>query len=239
MYSYKVLSELGNGSLESFADTRLVASDGASVRVHWPLLVARDVWWTRSADQDRVEDGDRVIIFDGVTIQELRTFVSDIYCDFPCYGWNPLDIPKPLKIVAEEEDDGDCTVQWGASHQQAEAEAGKLPLGLVAAPAPLTEAELSVLNLAAALSEAELTSPAVGASSDCVLADFADAERLFEAEASPVSEWGAGHQGPAKAGIVPLGLVAAPAPALSGNSDSGAEQLYDGATNGCCDDTEI
>ena len=113
------------------------------------------------ADQDRVEDGDRVIIFNGVTIQELRKFDSDIYCDFPCYGWNPLDIPKRLKIVAEEEDDGDCTEQWGASHQQAEAEAGKLPLGLVAAPAPLTEAELSVLNLAAALSEAELTSPAV------------------------------------------------------------------------------
>ena len=32
------------------------------------------------------------------------------------------------------------------------------------------------LNLAAAVSEAELTSPAVGASSDCVLADFAEAE---------------------------------------------------------------
>ena len=65
------------------------------------------------ADQDRVEDGDRVIIFNGVTIQELRKFVSDIYCDFPCFGWNHLDIPKPLKIVAEEEYDGDCTVQWG------------------------------------------------------------------------------------------------------------------------------
>ena len=46
----------------------------------------------------------------------------------------------------------------------------KLLLGLVAAPAPLN------LNLAAAVSEAELTSPAVGASSDCVLADFAEAE---------------------------------------------------------------
>ena len=99
MYSYKVLSELGNGSLETFADTRLVASDGASVH------------------------------------------------------------------------------HQGASvHQQAEAEAGKLPLGLVAAPAPLSEAELSVLNLSAAVSEAELTSPAVGASSDCVIADFAEAE---------------------------------------------------------------
>ena len=120
------------------------------------------------ADQDKVEDGDRVIIFNGVTIQELRKFDSDIYGDFPCFGWNPLDIPKPLKISAEEEDDGDCTVQLGASHQQAEAEAGKLPLGLVAAPA--------VLSLAAAVSEAELTSPAVGASSDCVLADLAEAE---------------------------------------------------------------
>ena len=164
------------------------------------------------ADQDRVEDGDRVIIFNGVTIQELRKFMSDIYCDFPCFGWNPLDIPKPLKIVAEEEYDGDCTVQWGASHQQAEAEAGKLPLGLVAAPAPLTEAELSVLNLAAALSEAELTSPAVGASSDCVLADFAEAETeqlgdlvnsdsVFEAGVtSPVSERGLATRGQLRQG---------------------------------------
>ena len=99
----------------------------------------------------------------------------------------------------------------------------KLLLGLVAAPAPLN------LNLAAAVSEAELTSPAVGASSDCVLADFAEAETeqlgdlvnsdsVFEAGVtSPVSERGAGHQGPAEAGIVPLSLVAAPA--LSDNSD--------------------
>ena len=44
-------------------------------------------------------------------------------------------------------------------------------------PAPLSEAELSVLNLAAdTVSEAELTSPAVGACRDCVLADFAEAE---------------------------------------------------------------
>ena len=46
----------------------------------------------------------------------------------------------------------------------------KLLLGLVSAAAPLN------LNLGAAVSEAELTSPAVGASSDCVLADFAEAE---------------------------------------------------------------
>ena len=98
------------------------------------------------------------------------------------------------------------------------------------APAPLSEAELSVLTLAAAVSEAELTSPAVGARSDCVLADFAEAETeqlgdlvnsesVFEAETSPVSGEGAGHQGPAEAGTVPLGLVAAPAPVLSNNSD--------------------
>ena len=31
--------------------------------------------------------------------------------------------------------------------------------------------------------------------------------------------WGAGHQGPAEAGTVPLGLVAAPVPATAGNSD--------------------
>jgi hypothetical protein len=82
-------------------------------------------------------------------------------------------------------------VQWGASHQQAEAEAGKLPLGLVAAPA--------VLSLAAAVSEAELTSPAVGASSDCVLADLAEgeAEQLGDlVNSESVLERGAGHQGP-------------------------------------------
>ena len=145
------------------------------------------------ADQYRVEDGDRVIIFNGVTIQELRKFDSDIYGDFPCFGWNPLDIPKPMKISAEEEDGGDCTVQWGASHQQAEAKAGKLPLGLVAAPA--------LLSLAAEVSEAELTSSANGASSDCVLADFAKAETeqlrdlvnsdsVFEAEAQGRPQWG-------------------------------------------------
>ena len=100
--------------------------------------------------------------------------------------------------MAEEEDDGDCRVQWGVSHQQAEAEAGKLPLGLVADPA--------VLSLAAAVSEAELTSPAVGASSDCVLKDLAEgetkqlghlvnSESVFEAEASPVSERGLATRG--------------------------------------------
>jgi len=34
-----------------------------------------------------------------------------------------------------------------------------------------------------------------------------------------VSEWGAGHQGPTEARKLPLGLVAAPVPALSDNSD--------------------
>ena len=35
---------------------------------------------------------------------------------------------------------------------------------------------------------------------------------VSEAVDSPVSEQGAGHQGPAEAGTVPLGLVAAPRP---------------------------
>ena len=108
-----------------------------------------------------------------------------------------LESPGYSKATEAEEDEGDCTVNWGASHQQAEAEAGKLPLGLVA-PA--------VLSLAAAVSEAELTSPAVGASSDCVLADFAEAETqqlgdlvnsesVFETETSPVSERGLATRG--------------------------------------------
>ena len=73
----------------------------------------------------------------------------------------------------------------------------------------------AVLTLAAAVSEAELTSPAVGASSDCVLADLAEgeAEQLGDLvnsesvfEASHVSEKGAGHQGPAEAGGRPRPL---------------------------------
>ena len=64
----------------------------------------------------------------------------------------------------------------------------------------------ALLSLAAAVSEAELTSPAVGASSDCVLADLAEgetkqlghlvnSESVFEAEASPVSERGLATRG--------------------------------------------
>ena len=56
----------------------------------------------------------------------------------------------------------------------------------------------------------------MSASSDCgsVLA-----VSVSEAEANPVPGWGAGYQGPAETGTVPLGLVAAPAPVLSDNSD--------------------
>ena len=35
---------------------------------------------------------------------------------------------------------------------------------------------------------------------------------VSEAVDSPVPGWGAGHQGPAEGGTVPLGLVAAPRP---------------------------
>ena len=140
MYSYRVLSELGNGSLETFADTRLVASDGASVHHQGPVSTIRP----------RPRQG------------SYRS------------GWWP---PWPPSVR----------------------------LSCPSSPSLL------------AVSEAELTSPAVGASSDCVLADFAEAETehlgdFVNSEASPVSERGAGHQGQAEAGTVPLGLVAAPRP---------------------------
>ena len=41
------------------------------------------------------------------------------------------------------------------------------------------------------------------------IGDLVNSESVYEAETSPVSERGAGHQGPAEAGTVPLGLVAA------------------------------
>ena len=102
---------------------------------------------------------------------------------------------------------------------------------------PFSEPELEVLALAASVSrddnnnsaaletEGELPSP-VSASRDCV---SVPAVSVSEAEASPVLERGGGHQGPAEAGIVPLGLVAAPALALSDNSDCVlAESAEDG-----------
>ena len=127
--------------------------------------------------EDNVEDGDRIVILPDVSYLELKNFVADIYCHHPHFGWSHLDIPQPRKLVTEEEDDCDYTVHWGAGHQ-GPAEAGKLPLGLVAAPTPFSEAELDVLALAASVSrddnnnsaaletEGELPSP-VSASSDC------------------------------------------------------------------------
>ena len=64
--------------------------------------------------------------------------------------------------------------------------------------------------------EGDLPSP-VSASRDC---GSVPAVSVSECEVtSPVPGWGAGHQGPAEAGTVPLGLVAAPVPATAGNSD--------------------
>ena len=64
--------------------------------------------------------------------------------------------------------------------------------------------------------EGDLPSP-VSASRDC---GSVPAVSVSECEVtSPVPGWGAGHQGPAEAGTVPLGLVAAPAPVLSDNRD--------------------
>ena len=161
-------------------------------------------WREESGGQRRLvrtqHDGDRVIIFSNVTISELRQFVSSIYCEYPCCGWSSFDIQ--LKTEAESEDDDiECeyTVHWGAGHQ-GPAEAGTVPLGLVAAPTPFSEAELSVLALAASMSrddnnntgnneaaletEGELPSP-VSASRDC---GSVHAVSVSETEASPVSE---------------------------------------------------
>ena len=62
--------------------------------------------------------------------------------------------------------------------------------------------------------------PALSDNSDCVLAESAEdgtvllaEEAVIQSEASPVPEWGAGHCPP-----VPV-VVAAPTPALSGDSD--------------------
>ena len=206
MHSKRILSELSNLSFETFCDTRLVAgaSDGASVRVHWPLLVSRGVWWTRGVEEN-IENGDRIVILPDVSYVELKNFVADIYCHHPHFGWSHLDIPQPRKLVTEEDDDCDYTVPWGAGHQ-GPAEAGTVPLGLVATPTPFSEPELDVLALAAAVSrddnnnsaaletEGELPSP-VSASRDC---GSVPAVSVSECEVtSPVPGWGAGHQGPA------------------------------------------
>ena len=85
-----------------------------------------------------------------------------------------------------------------------------------------------------------MAAPALALSdnSDCVLAESAEdgtvplmEEAAMESEAgvtSPVLERWGGHQGPAEAGIVPLSLVAAPAPALSDSDCVLAESAEDG-----------
>ena len=115
------------------------------------------------------------MILPDVSYVELKTFVADIYCHHPHFGWSHLDIPQPRKLVSEEEDDCDYTVHWGAGHQ-GPAEAGIVPLGLVAAP-----------------------TPALSDNSDCVLADSAEVgtvplaeEAAIQSQAgvtSPVPEW--------------------------------------------------
>ena len=155
--------------------------------------------------EENIEEGDRIVILPDVSYLELKNFVADIYCHHPHFGWSHLDIPQPRKLVTEEDDDCDYTVHWGAGHQ-GPAEAGTVPLGLVAAPTPFSEPELDVLALAAAVSrddnnnsaaletEGELPSP-VSASSDC---GSVPAVSVSECEVtSPVPGWGAGHQGPA------------------------------------------
>ena len=53
--------------------------------------------------------------------------------------------------MTEDDDDCDYTVHWGAGHQ-GPAEAGTVPLGLVAAPTPFSEPELEVPAFAASVS---------------------------------------------------------------------------------------
>ena len=81
------LSNLADGG-QFCADTRLVGSDGVSFRVHWPLLLARGVWWAKCVDQVQ-EDGDRVILIPENS-RELRQFVDNLYCEYLCHGWSDV-----------------------------------------------------------------------------------------------------------------------------------------------------
>ena len=84
------LSNLADGG-QFCADTRLVGSDGVSFRVHWPLLLARGVWWAvKCVDQDQA-DGDRVILLPDINSRELRNFVDNLYSEYPCHGWSDVE----------------------------------------------------------------------------------------------------------------------------------------------------
>ena len=84
------------------ADTRLIGSDGISFQVHWPLLLARGVWWAKWVDQDQA-DGDRVILLPHINSRELRNFVDNIYGEYPCHGWSDVETQQQQMIVETED----------------------------------------------------------------------------------------------------------------------------------------
>ena len=85
------------------ADTRLVGSDGISFQVHWPLLLARGVWWAvKCVDQDQA-DGDRVILLPDINSRELRNFVDNLYSEYPCHGWSDVETQQQRMIVETED----------------------------------------------------------------------------------------------------------------------------------------
>ena len=96
------LSNLADGG-QFCADTRRVGSDGVSFRVHWPLLLARGVWWAvKCVDQDQA-DGDRVILLSDINSRELRNFVDNIYGENPCHGWSAVETHQQQMIVETED----------------------------------------------------------------------------------------------------------------------------------------
>ena len=155
------LSNLADGG-QFCADTRLVGSDGVSFRVHWPLLLARGVWWAKCVDQVQ-EDGDRVIIIPENS-RELRQFVDNLYCEYPCHGWSDVEIPQLRLIVETEDGEVVSRVYRSTVRVTGHAEAGTVPLGVVVTPTTTGDSD-----------KAEVSS-AVAANSDCITATFCEAE---------------------------------------------------------------
>ena len=76
------LRTLQSGGL--MCDTRLVTDSGHSVRVHWPLLSWRGVWWSELG-QHR-SHAETVVILAGVDQHQLNNFVENLYYSDTKYG---------------------------------------------------------------------------------------------------------------------------------------------------------
>ena len=212
------LSNLADGG-QFCADTRLVGSDGVSFRVHWPLLLARGVWWAKCVDQDQADGEDRVILIPENS-RELRQFVDNLYCEYPCHGWSDVEIPQRRLIVETEDGEVVSRVYRSTVKVTGHAEAGTVPLGVVVTPtttgdsdkaevssavaansdcitATFCEAELSVLALAHSLpAAADETAPGAGhpeAGTEDEVTSFVAANRDEAELTCPVPEWGSGH----------------------------------------------